>query len=94
MVQPALNPLHTPQQVIILHGQDQVLDICVDGLATSLGRLVFKGLKPLQQGSLPGEHCFRLDQRQLALDVGGPVQHNQEELIVEAEMDFLFPHLP
>ena len=59
----ALNPLHTPEQVIIFHKQDQVLDICVDGLPTSFGRPVFEGPEPLYQGSLPGEKRFRLDQR-------------------------------
>ena len=90
----ALNSFHTPEQVIVFHGQDQVLDIRFDRLATSLRRTVFKGPEPLQQCSLPGEKRFRLDQRQSVLDIGRPVQDNQEQLVVDVEMDPLLPPFP
>jgi hypothetical protein len=32
----SLNPFDVPEQVIVFHGQDQVVDICVDGFTTSL----------------------------------------------------------
>ena len=86
--------IHTPQQVIVLHGQDQVLDFCVDGLTASFGRSVFKCLKPLYHGSLPVEQCFRLDQRQTLFDVICPVQDNDEQLVVYVEMNPLLPDSP
>jgi hypothetical protein len=89
-----LNPLHAPEQVIVLHAQDHVLDFCVDRLTASFDRPVFKGPKPLQQCSLPGEDRFRLDQRQLVLDVSCPVQDNEEQLVVDAEFNPLLPDPP
>jgi hypothetical protein len=90
----ALNPFHTPEQGVVFHGQDQVLDICLDRLTASFGRSVLKCPKPLHQGSLPVEQSFRLDQRQPLFDVGCPVQDNDEQLVAYAEMNPLLPNPP
>lgn len=85
---------HAPKYVVILPGQDQALDICGDRLATHFRRSVFKCPKPLSQSSLPAEERFRLNQRQSVLDIGRPVQDDQEQLVVDVEMDPLLPHFP
>jgi len=90
----ALNPFHTPEQVVVFRGQDQVLDIRVDRLTTSFRRTVFKGPKPLYQCSLPVEERFWLNQPQPVFDVICPVQDNEEQLVVYVEMNPLFPDSP
>jgi len=55
---------------------------------------VWKCPKPADEGPLPGEDRIRLDQSQPGPNVRCPIQDNEEEPVVEAEMDPFPPNSP